>query len=80
MGCIINSDLWECDLCGFIEVWDDFDDIHGGMWVCPVCNTTFCSKCFKDKCGITSWTRMLLDDGALLCPACYKKRKKDVSK
>ena len=28
MGCIINSDLWECDLCGFIEIWDDFDDIH----------------------------------------------------
>lgn len=78
MGCIINSDLWECDLCGFTEVWDDFDDIHGGMWVCPVCNTTFCSKCFKDKCGRTSWTRMLLDDGALLCPACYEKRKEDV--
>ena len=71
MGYNMTSDVYDCDFCGVEIPWDGSDDVHGEIWECEVCGHTFCSKCFIDRYGRDSFTRMLQDFDKVLCPVCF---------
>lgn len=69
----VNEKLYACDFCGVEIEWDKTDEIHGDMWGCEECGSTFCSKCLKDAVGETVYWQILRDNDKILCPNCAKK-------
>ena len=69
----MNSDLYECDICGFREKWDAHDDRRGDMWGCESCGKDFCTACFVKRHGRASFDKMLSESDFVLCPDCYEK-------
>lgn len=47
----ITTDTYTCDICGYENKWDSHDEVHGELWGCESCGTTFCSKCFIEELG-----------------------------
>lgn len=68
---LMNSDLYECDLCGFKEKWDAHDDRRGDLWECERCGKHFCTACFEKACGKEDFTKMLSETDKVLCPECW---------
>ena len=73
MAYLMSKDSYECDLCGFEMKWDASDDVHGEMWGCEKCGTTFCSKCFQNRKGLKAYMDMMQGFDLVLCPNCYDK-------
>lgn len=74
MAYSVARDIYTCDICGFEMKWDGHDEVHGDMWGCEKCGSTFCSKCFKDKYGEKAYQSMMQDFDLILCPDCYEKK------
>lgn len=72
MAYINNTARYSCDVCGFEMDWDGSDEVHGEMWGCERCGTTFCSKCFQDKFGQKQYMDMMQNSDLVLCPDCYE--------
>lgn len=72
---LMNSDLYECDLCGFKEKWDAHDDRRGDLWECERCGKHFCTNCFKKACGEEDFRKMLSETDNVLCPECWNSQK-----
>ena len=70
----MRNDAYSCDYCGFEIKWDDSDDVHGEMWGCEECGATFCSKCFIDRFGPSSYVEMMQNFDLIMCPDCYYKK------
>lgn len=68
---LMNSDLYECDICGFKEKWDAHDDRRGDLWECERCGKHFCTNCFKKACGEEDFRKMLSETDNVLCPECW---------
>lgn len=75
---IMDTDLYECDFCGFQSKFDASDDDHGSMWECEDCGKHFCEKCFIDRWGRKAWDTMLhagligsFETSRIMCPSCY---------
>lgn len=69
-----KKDTYTCDTCGFENKWNANDDVHGELWGCEKCGNMFCSKCFIEKHGRTSYMSMMQGSDYLLCPDCYGKK------
>ena len=69
----INEDLYACDFCGVEIKWDGKDDVHGEIWGCEECGSTFCSKCLKDAVGESGYWKIIREYDRILCPTCAKK-------
>ena len=67
----MDTQLYECDFCGFTGQLDAHDDIHGTLWECERCGRTFCSACFERRFNVVAMSRNLMDQ-KLLCPNCYE--------
>lgn len=72
---LMNSDLYECDICGFKEKWDAHDDRRGDLWECERCGKHFCTNCFKKACGEEDFRKMLSETDNVLCPECWNSQK-----
>ncbi len=70
---LMNSDLYECDLCGFREKWDAHDAHRGDIWECDICGTHFCSNCFAQKFGMNAFSKMLSETDRVICPSCWSR-------
>lgn len=68
---LMNSDLYECDLCGFQGPWDAYDDRHGDIWECEQCGEHFCTRCFVLAVGGEPFRKMLSEADQILCPTCW---------
>ena len=68
----MNSDLYECDICGLREKWDAHDDHRGDMWECENCSTDFCTSCFVKRHGRPAFDGMLRNTDYVLCPDCFE--------
>lgn len=70
---LMDSDTYECDICGHREKWSEHDDHRGDMWECENCMTHFCTTCFTKLLGREAFDRMLQKTDFVLCPDCFKK-------
>lgn len=68
---------YECDYCGTEMRFDERDDIHGVLWGCEACETTWCTKCFIDRHGLTAYEKMLRENDRIYCPSCYEQHKEE---
>ena len=67
-----TTDTYTCDICGYENKWDSHDEVHGELWSCESCGTTFCSKCFIEELGWDAYHKMMQSDDLVSCPDCYK--------
>lgn len=68
-----SDDTYTCDICGFTEKWNESDEIHGDMWSCEKCGSTFCGKCLRDAIDMKEYMEMMQGGDLILCPKCYQK-------
>lgn len=69
---LMESDIYECDICGHQEKWDAHDDHRGDMWECEKCGKHFCTACFVAKAGEEDWRKMLSETDNVFCPDCFQ--------
>ena len=72
---LMSTDTYVCDICGFEGKFDTHDDIHGELWGCERCGSTFCTKCFIDTIGKNAYWKMMHGEDLILCPECYGKER-----
>lgn len=74
-GGFTMSEMCKCNFCGFEQDWESSDDIHGNMWSCDFCGTTFCSKCLQEYCfeSYEAYVKYMQSGQYILCPECYEK-------
>lgn len=68
----IKENLYSCDFCDIEIEWDKTDEVHGEMWGCEVCGSTFCSKCLKEAVGEDGYRKIMQDSDLIRCPNCAK--------
>lgn len=72
-----STDTYSCDICGFENKWDAYDDEHGDLWGCEKCGNTFCSKCFIDRFGRKEYMDMMQNCNQIYCPSCWEEQRKE---
>ena len=69
----MGSDTYSGDIWGFEMGWDEHDDVHGEMWGCEKCGSSFCTACFIKAKGVEAYNHMMQGCNLIMCPECYSK-------